>query len=617
MEQSTAIAEMTHRSDTPVMSEQAQLDFFNVAHERAQAAEARTEVSEVHLELADTIVAIRFAGPALRDAFLPALSHLVIPAQAPAAATFHVWDSKSSGVAMPPPPCPRESFTHRGDIWGMSSERIRSAFHWHEFSVNLFDHQHSRGVFWVQDAASLPYWSKASPLRTLFHWWLAANGAHLLHAAAVGLADGGILLAGRGGTGKSTTALTSLSSGLLYVADDYLAVRLDPEPMAYSLYATAKVAPAQVSRFPVLAPHVVSAEVPHGEKAVVQLHPAFSSQVVRKMPLRAIAAPAFGSRAESVFEPDTGASTRRAAAFTTLSQLPHAGRELHAFVDRLMLQLPSFTLRLGHDIPRVADAITHHLQLSDEALCAAAVQDETASHAARPLVSVIIPVFNGARMLASAVRSVLAQAWDALEIIVVDDGSSDDIQRAVEELPVDVLFIRQLNAGPAAARNRGLAAASGSLIAFLDVDDLWAADHLTALHAHLTAEPALDVVHGLAQVTRLSDPDGPGEYLGNPGDAYPWYIGAGLYRRRAFDAIGGFDTELRFSEDTDWFQRARSAELKVSHVHEVSLFVRRHDANSTKGKTLVELNALRVLKKHLDRQRSGTASPIAGGVDQS
>ena len=125
----------------------------------------------------------------------------------------------------------------------------------------------------------------------------------------------------------------------------------------------------------------------------------------------------------------------------------------------------------------------------------------------------------------------------------------------------------------------------------------------------------LDVAHGLAQVTTFDGGDAPGEFVGNPREAFPYYIGAGLFRRRAFDRVGRFDVELRFGEDTDWFQRAREGGLSITHLDEVTLFVRRHEGNSTRGKTLVELNALRVLKKHLDRQRRvGGAESVAAGT---
>ena len=88
-------------------------------------------------------------------------------------------------------------------------------------------------------------------------------------------------------------------------------------------------------------------------------------------------------------------------------------------------------------------------------------------------VSVVIPTYNGSRYLADAIRSVLAQSYRIQEIIVVDDGSHENIQKIVQPFLPNVTYLRQDNAGPAAARNRGISVATGDLIAFLDDDDLW------------------------------------------------------------------------------------------------------------------------------------------------
>jgi glycosyltransferase involved in cell wall biosynthesis len=229
-------------------------------------------------------------------------------------------------------------------------------------------------------------------------------------------------------------------------------------------------------------------------------------------------------------------------------------------------------------------------------------------------VSVVIPVYNGGAFLGDAIRSVLSQEYPALEIIVVDDGSTEDVGAALGRLPVDVRLFRQDNAGAAAARNRGIRDASGDIIAFLDVDDLWPESNLNVLVEHLAAHPEADVVRGRAQVTRYTEGTEPGEYLGNPGEAFPHYIGTGLYRRRAFERVGLFDPDLRFGEDTDWFTRATECNLTVHHLEEVTLFVRRHAGNMTRGKSLVELNQLRLFKKALDRKRTHDAGAQNAGI---
>jgi hypothetical protein len=432
------------------------------------------------------------------------------------------------------------------------------------------------------------------------HWWTQANGAHLLHAAAVGEDDGALMITGRGGVGKSTTALACLTSGMRYVADDYLVVRLDPEPRVHSLYSTAKLDRPQMERFPQLARLVRNQQTP-GDKAVVQLFPALAHQICRSLPLKAIALPSFSGVAATTFEPAGALGLQRAASFTTMSQLPHAGRATHEFIERMVSSVPGVSIRLGTDLARVPRAIGEFLE---RPVPARVETEHGAGVGAAPLVSVVIPVYNGATFIAGAVRAVLAQGYPSIEVIVVDDGSTDDVAAALRDVPTDVRLFRQDNGGAASARNRGIRDSSGDLIAFLDVDDLWPPGNLGALVRHLQERPDADVVRGRAQVTQYTMPDEPGEYLGNPAESFPFYIGAGLYRRRAFERVGLFDPDLRFGEDTDWYTRAAEKNLSIHRVDEVTLFVRRHEGNMTRGKSIVELNQLRLFKKMIDRRRS-------------
>jgi glycosyltransferase involved in cell wall biosynthesis len=286
-----------------------------------------------------------------------------------------------------------------------------------------------------------------------------------------------------------------------------------------------------------------------------------------------------------------------------MSQLPHAGRGTHAFIERMTTRLPGVELRLGSDIGAIPGAIRELVENSERIPATAGAEIPGAEGAGMPLVSVIIPVYNGGAFLPEAIRNVQSQQYPAVEIIVVDDGSTEDIGAVVRALPTDVRFFTQDNAGAGAARNRGIRDSSGELVAFLDVDDLWPVGNLSALVHRLVEHPEADLVRGRAQVTRYTGAGEPGEYLGSPSESFPHYIGSGVYRRRAFETVGLFDPELRFGEDTDWYARARERGLRMLEVEEVTLFVRRHDGNMTRGKTLVELNQLRLFKKALDRKR--------------
>ena len=590
-------------------TETEQVAFFDGVHERYARAIAR--VGEVHrfYRVAGTTVRLSFAGPKLVPFLTRALAHLEIdPVEAPDA-TFCLWDSASTGVAMLPPPCDREGFSDRGDLWGFHSRRIKTAFHYHDYSVNLFDHERRTGIYWVQNSQVLPYWVLASPLRTLFHWWMEANGGQLVHAAAMGAGGKALLLVGKGGLGKSSTSLTCLDQGLEFLGDDYVIVRADPTPTVHSLYATAKINRWDIEKFAMFQPHMNKLDVPEDEKGVVFLHPHFRSQIRLEMPIAAIAVPRVMNTGETTFVRESDPVIHQAASFTTMSQLPYSGDHTHQLFTALCNKLPGYRIELGREPEGIASAITDFL--ADDAkhvrpLVMAALEPQPAES---PLVSVIIPVLNGERFVAEAVGSILAQGHPALEIIIIDDGSTDGTEAAVRALPCEVHYFKQENLGPAAARNRGIRDASGDYVAFLDVDDLWPAHTLSTLLGELLRDPSLDLCHGYSQVMDLDPATGTYEYRGNPKEAFPHSISLAVYRKRVFDRVGLFDKTLLYGEDTDWYNRANELKVNMKRVDAVTLHVRRHGENMTHEKTLVELNMLRVLKKSLDRKREGVPLP--------
>jgi glycosyltransferase involved in cell wall biosynthesis len=190
-----------------------------------------------------------------------------------------------------------------------------------------------------------------------------------------------------------------------------------------------------------------------------------------------------------------------------------------------------------------------------------------------------------------------------MEILVVNDASTDDTKRVLESVAADHrTFEFETNQGPAEARNRGVREAAGDYLAFLDADDLWPPGRLDRMMAVLAADESIDVVSGRAQ---MLEQDGAGyRETGDPRKSFPFYIGAGLYRRRAFLKNGPFDRTFRFGEDSDWYLRAFENGLNCCQIDEVTLYVRRHDRNMTRGKTNLELNHARVFKARLDRLRA-------------
>jgi glycosyltransferase involved in cell wall biosynthesis len=221
-------------------------------------------------------------------------------------------------------------------------------------------------------------------------------------------------------------------------------------------------------------------------------------------------------------------------------------------------------------------------------------------------VSVVIPCHNGARYLGDTIRSVLRQGSDVLEIIVVDDGSTDGSREVVAAFDGAVHYVHQARGGAARARNRGVEHASGALLAFLDADDLWSDRALASLMAPLERDPALGMTVGLMeQFVSPELPDGARHGFRFSPEAVPARMcGAVLVRRSEFDRVGGFSPQLESGEFTDWILRAEAAGLRFVTVPELVLRRRLHLQNHGVVRRDARRDYLKVVKAALDRRRA-------------
>jgi glycosyltransferase involved in cell wall biosynthesis len=199
------------------------------------------------------------------------------------------------------------------------------------------------------------------------------------------------------------------------------------------------------------------------------------------------------------------------------------------------------------------------------------------------LVSVIIPVFNAERFLTEALDSVWAQQYGPLEVLVIDDGSTDgsaDLVAARQRPGLELLRCRG-NHGPGAARNVGLAAARGDLITFLDADDLMTRGRLSFQVGYLTEHRDIDVVVG-TETIRIGPGVEPPAWLRLPRRPRPRYYQMSMMARRsAFQRVGPFDESFRLGSDHEWMCRAAAAGVRSALVDRVLLERRIHGANLT------------------------------------
>jgi glycosyltransferase involved in cell wall biosynthesis len=221
------------------------------------------------------------------------------------------------------------------------------------------------------------------------------------------------------------------------------------------------------------------------------------------------------------------------------------------------------------------------------------------------LISVIVPAYNRERHLGAALASIVSQGHRPLEIVVVDDGSTDGTADVARSFPL-VHHVYQRNQGPPAARNTGLAHCHGALIAFLDADDLWPAGKLERQVDHLAKNPGLSCVLGRMRNfldAGVERPDWiPASAMTEDSEALS--LGAGLIRRDAFELIGGFDVGHRFGDDLDWFIRLREAGLRMAVLPEILLLRRIHSDNISRDQRSLAHQYLRIVKAHMDRRRA-------------
>jgi len=345
-----------------------QVAFFDAMYEGARRAEEHAGFCDHHYEVAGHAVRLRIAGTGFAAKLPGALAHLSRPAGEEPALTIHAWDEVSTGTCLPRLVARYLFFVqmHCFDYLGPRNEmtdfhgpRIRAVMHLDPVIVSLFDPVRSVALYWTQDVARIPIWDWGTPLRVILNEWAKLHGLFLAHSGAVGLAEGGVIFAGKSGSGKSTAALACLGHGaLLYAGDDYSLLDVAGQPHVHSLYSSAKLkGMPDFERFSHLLPLVVNRDHIERQKALVLLHDAFGGKVASGFPLRAILMPRISGGPDTTIEPSTSIAALRALAPSTLLQLPGDGRETMARLSAVVRRVPSYTLHAGTRMRGIAESV--------------------------------------------------------------------------------------------------------------------------------------------------------------------------------------------------------------------------------------------------------------------
>jgi glycosyltransferase involved in cell wall biosynthesis len=213
-------------------------------------------------------------------------------------------------------------------------------------------------------------------------------------------------------------------------------------------------------------------------------------------------------------------------------------------------------------------------------------------------VSVVIPVHNGERFLAQSIDGVLRQDHPSIELIVVDDGSTDSTAKLVSGYE-KVRYVFQENAGASAARNAGIAASTGDLITFCDYDDVYRESKVSAQVEHLLShlDTACVLVHHRTFVEAGTQPP-------------PWMekddrgVQSPMIRRVVLEQVGGYDARYRMSETVEWLTRMKAAGLAVDVLEQVLVDRRLHGSNLSYQRADLQQSLLRSLRERVGEKRA-------------
>lgn len=359
--------QLVHQKVLDQFTEDDRLSFFKVLTFHFQHITQSTSVIDRFYSIGGYTVQLRFASPLMADQITQAIAHLETSPTDHPELTVCLWDNATTQTQLPAiiPAymrlfhwCCFDYLDARQNIKALCSDRFQMHF---KLGPNIFsalDFQQNLAFYWIEDGTLLPYWEKGSPLQNILSWWTSRHQRQYVHAAAVGTPTGGVLLAAKGGSGKSTSALSCLNSSLVYASDDYCLISNDPVPYVYSLYNTAKLKGAQdLTRFPNLAPLVTNGDRLDEEKALIFLKQHFPEKVVSGFPLRAILIPQITGERDTRLRRSTAIAALKALAPSTLFQLSGTGESSFQMMSNLVKKIPCYTLELGTDISQIPQVI--------------------------------------------------------------------------------------------------------------------------------------------------------------------------------------------------------------------------------------------------------------------
>jgi hypothetical protein len=311
--------------------------------DRVFAGQSPGTLSHINLCIAGHAIHLRFATAALAQSLSRAFRHLQSSACGAPDLTLLAWRASTDTAPVPLPP----GVLQTAAIFQEGTCRLHCDLA--TGRIAAFDPTRRLGLLRFADRIHLAPDELASPFLVIFHWWAGGMNFQLVHGAAVATGGGAVLLAGRGGSGKSTTALACIGSSLRYLADDYCLLAPSPAPQVHSLFSTGKADARSLSLLPRLAPAFEPPIPCAGSKSVIYLAEHEPAALMSSAALKAIVVPSIGTGASCNAHPISGMQALRALAPSTVLQLAGNRAQSLARIATSLRGLPCWKLELGAD----------------------------------------------------------------------------------------------------------------------------------------------------------------------------------------------------------------------------------------------------------------------------
>lgn len=342
------------------------LTFFKRAYQIFEEAEKTVENSVYRFySIGGYTIRLHFAGQALEQFITPALEHLSTQQCSAPSLTICLWDSESTKTSMPPPPWTVDDYSARGEVRDYNDNYIFTACHKGSGALSILNLDTNVAIWWIRSSSNVPFYESGSPLLTILHWWLQLQGRQVVHAGAVGTPEGGVLLVGKGGSGKSTTTIACLNSELFYTGDDYCILATLPAPYVFSLYSSGKLHSDHIKKFPHLLPIISNADSLDTEKPLLFLNQYYPFKMIKGFPIRAIFLPRVTGQPDTTLVSTSTVEGLKALAPSTLFQLSFATKAAFFQIANFIKQVPCYNLNLGTEIDRIPEVILRFLSKAE------------------------------------------------------------------------------------------------------------------------------------------------------------------------------------------------------------------------------------------------------------